>query len=368
MAQPFFGALALRLKMKEDKTCKTLWTDGVWLGYNPDYVSKLTNEECKGVVAHEVMHPAMLHHLRKGNRQHGKWNKAADYAINNVLVNNHFALPKGALVNPAYNDMAAEAIYPLIPDNGDGGENGDDPDPGNCGEVREPDGGGDKEGDGKGRSLSESERKAHEAEWKIAVAQAAHVAKQAGKLPAGMERIIEDVLKPVLPWKNILRRFMTEKAMEDFTWAMPNRRFVGEHIFLPSRISEDSMGALAIIVDTSGSISNDILNDFGAEVQGVHREVKPKDLYVIYCDAEVNHVDHFGPDDTVTLTAHGGGGTDFRPPFEWMAENGVHPKCAVYLTDGYGMFPDEEDVPYPMMWALYHTDVQPPFGETLHIE
>lgn len=366
MAQPFFGSLALRLKLKEDKTCKTLWTDGITLGFNPDYVEKLTFEETKGVVAHEVLHPALLHHLRIGNRAHGKWNQAGDYSINGILIKSRFALPQGALHNPAWDGWAAEAIYPLLPDGNDGGDGDGDPDPGGCGEVRAP-----STGDGKGgqRPMTESEQKQFETEWKVAVAQAAHVAKQAGLLPAGMERLIEELLKPVLPWKNILRRFMTEKAVEDFTWAVPNRRFVGMNIFLPSRVSEDALGTMAIMVDTSGSITDELLSEFGAEVSSVHKETRPKELVVIYCDADVNHVDVFGPDDDVKLEPHGGGGTDFRPPFEWLAERNIVPKCAVYLTDGYGAFPEEEEIPYPVMWAMCSgSDVSPPFGETLHLE
>lgn len=368
MSQPFFGSLALRLKLKEDPSCKTAWTDGVTLGFNPKYINDLPFEETKGVVAHEVLHPAFLHHLRKGARQHGRWNQACDYAINPILEEAHFALPKGVLSNPAYKGLAAEAIYTLLPEGNDGSD-GDDPDPGGCGEVRTPSAKGADGSEDPSRQPSESELKQQESEWKIAVAQAAHVAKQAGKLPASMERLIEEILKPVLPWKNILRRFMTEKSIEDFTWSQPNRRFAATGLYLPARISEDALGTMAVFVDTSGSIGEELLNDFGAEISSVHKETRPRELIVVYCDADVNHVDVFGPDDEVRLEAHGGGGTDFKPPFNWLAERNIVPKCAVYLTDGYGDFPNEEDVSYPVMWALCGgSQVEPPFGETLHLE
>jgi len=52
----FFGSLALRLRLVEDPKCKTAWTDGVHLGYNPEFIGGLTLDETKGLLAHEVMH------------------------------------------------------------------------------------------------------------------------------------------------------------------------------------------------------------------------------------------------------------------------------------------------------------------------
>jgi predicted metal-dependent peptidase len=368
MANPFFGTLALRMKMIEDPSIKTSSTDGTAIRYNPDYVDEMPLSKVQGMLAHTVMHPAFLHHTRRGARDIKKWNKACDYSINTILTNANFDLPEGKYVNPAYNGMTAEHIYTLIPDdpddnnggggNGDGGGgNGDGNDPGGDGGVEDSPQSQNKGG-------SQSQQNNEEAEWKTAVAQAAHVAKQQGMLPADMERMITELMEPILPWKNILKRFMTEKCNDDFSWKRGNRRFIAQGLYLPSRISDEAMGEMVVAIDTSGSIGQKELDEFGSEIADIHAEVKPKKLIVIYCDARVNHVDEFGPEDELHFKLHGGGGTDFRPPFAYLAEKQITPRAFAYLTDGYGPFPDQEP-DFPNIWCINNHDVTPPYGEHL---
>lgn len=382
MGSPFFGTLALRLKMVEDPKVETCVTNGETIRYNPKYVEDMPLSKVQGMLAHTVMHPAMLHHTRRGTRDIKKWNKACDYSINSILQNAGFDLPEGKYVNPAYNGMTAEHIYTIIPDDpednkGGGGQGagGQPPPQGGEGEGDGQGDGNDPGGDGgvedspqsQNKGGSQSQQNNEEAEWKQALAQAAHVAKQAGNLPADMERMMQELLEPVLPWKNILKRFMTEKCNDDFSWLRGNRRFVAQGLYMPSRISQDSMGRMVIAIDTSGSLSEAMLTEFGSEIAEIHKEVRPAELIVIYCDARVNHVDRFGPDDELQFKMHGGGGTDFRPPFAWLEENQIVPRAFAYLTDGYGPFPEEEP-PFPNIWCINNNDVTPPFGEHLVLE
>lgn len=373
MGHPFFGALALRMKMVADPSVKRASTDGTTIRYNPAEVDKLSLTKVQGLIAHTVMHPAFLHHTRRGNRDFKKWQKACDYSINGILKNAGFDLPEGTYLDPQYNGHAAEHIYTMLPDEppsdkggggggggGSGNDDKDDRDPGG-------DGGVDDSPQSQNGGGSQSQQNHEEAEWKVAVAQAAHVAKQSGKYPAGLERMIEELLEPVMPWRNILQRFATEKSNDDFSWARGNRRFLAQGLYLPSRVSQDSMGAMVVAVDTSGSITQKLLDEFGSEIVSIHKELRPARLYVIYCDAAVNHVDIFGPDDQLEFKLHGGGGTDFRPPFKWIETNQIIPRCFVYLTDGYGPFPTEE-ADFPVMWCINNDDVVPPWGEHLIIE
>lgn len=385
MGNPFFGTLALRLKVVEDRSIKTSQCDGASLRYNPDWIDTLDGPKVTGSIAHSVMHAALLHHTRRGDRDPKKWNEACDYAVNNLLSKTSLELPECKYVNPAYDGFTAEHIYTLIPDppkddkgggqnqsqgggaGGDGGGNGNNDcsdsqdrnqDPGGDGGVSDSpsstNGGG-----------SQSQQNNEEAEWKVALAQAAHVAKQQGKLPADIERMIEQVLEPVLPWRNILRRFMTEKANDDFSWKRGNRRFLAQGLYLPTRESEGA-GEIVVVIDTSGSIGQKELNEFSSEIKGIVDDVRPTKTYVMYCDARVAHVDEFGPDDDLEFAPHGGGGTDFRPPFDWLEANQIQPKCLVYLTDGYGPFPENESG-FPTLWVINNEQVTPPHGEHLVI-
>lgn len=370
MGHPFFGTLSLRMKMVEDPSVKTAVTDGAQIRYNPEYVDKLPLTKVQGLIAHTVMHPAFLHHTRRGSRDKKKWNQACDESINTILKNAGFDLPEGRFANPNYNGMTAEHIYTLIPDNPDDGK-GQGQGNGGGGDSQGNDPGGDGGVEDSPQSQngggSQSQQSHEEAEWKVAVAQAAHVAKQTGHLPGDIARMMEELFEPVLPWKSILHRFMTEKCNDDFSWSRGNRRFLAQGLYLPSRRSDDAMGEIVVCIDTSGSIGEKELNEFGSEIKGIVDEVRPSKVRVIYCDSRIAHIDEFGPDDDLQFAAHGGGGTDFRPPFAYLEENQIVPRALIYLTDGYGPFPDKE-ADFPTMWCINNHDVVPPHGEHLILE
>lgn len=360
MGEPFFGMLALRLKVIESERNKTMWTDGIHLGYHPEFVNKLTLGQCTAVVAHEVLHCAFFHQFRIGNRSHGRWNHACDYTVNNILDNARFDLPKdGLLINHQWDGISTDEIYTKLPPDPPGSQGSAYSNPG-MGEVMP-----DPNQGGQGQPQNQAQAKANEADWKLAVTQAATVAKQAGRLPAGLEELIDELLQPVLPWKNILRRFLTEKANDNFSWARPNRRMISSGLYLPSRQSE-ATGDVVVAIDTSGSVSSEELQAFGNELAGIIQDVRPRETIVIYCDAAVNRVDRFAPTDPLHLHAVGRGGTDFRPPFDWIEKEGITPKAFVYLTDGYGPFPDEQG--FPTLWVINNREVSPPWGEHLTLD
>jgi predicted metal-dependent peptidase len=122
-----------------------------------------------------------------------------------------------------------------------------------------------------------------------------------------------------------------------------------------------------IVVDTSGSIGSDELNQFAAEMTAILREHQTS-CTVIYCDAEVAGVEEFTSEDLpLILNPKGGGGTDFRPPFEWVDEKGLQPSCMIYLTDLEGTFPEQAPA-YPTLWGIIgKSQITPPFGEEVQL-
>ena len=362
MLHPFFGTLALRLKVVPEEGIKGARTDGTTLRYDPEYVDGLTTEQCVGLVAGTVMHPAMLHHTRRNGRDLDKWNKACDLAIADILTSAKLTMPEDMQSGGQYAGMSAEHIYQLLPDGpkNQGQGNGPPPLGGNGGSSN---GGVDDSPNNK----SQGETQEEEHEWKQALAQAAHIAKQQGNLPGGIERLIDDLLEPSVDWKQKLMRFMNEKAPDDFSWQRPNRRHIAEGLYLPSML-QTATGEVVVVVDTSGSVGPKELAEFGGEIQAILTDLKPRKVHVIYCDAAINKVVEFGPHDQVVLEAVGGGGTSFKPPFKYVEEHNINPRCLVYLTDGYGDFPDEDKVNFPTLWAINNNDVVPPFGEHVVIQ
>jgi predicted metal-dependent peptidase len=348
--QPFWGTLALRLRLVEDNSIPTLAVDGKTVWYNAKFINNLSDSLCKSAVAHEVGHCIYEHIARRGARQPSKWNKAGDYVINAMLKDSNFEIGDGWLFNPAYAGFSSDHIYNLLPDDPPGKGSGAG-DPG--GELCEI------------RSGETNDDEQTVDEWKLATVQAATIAKQQGKLPASLERFIGNLVNPKTDWKTVLRRFVTEVSKNDYSWSRPKKMMIPHGFYLPTLYSE-TMGLLVAVIDVSGSIDQHTLNVFGSEIQAVRDSVHPEKTIIIYCDAKVQHVDEFLPEDVAEFKMHGGGGTDFRPPFDWLEQRGERPAAFLYLTDMYGCFP-ESAPDYPVLWCKT-TDVDPPWGESVEIE
>jgi predicted metal-dependent peptidase len=368
---PFFGSLALRLRFKEDTTCQTAWTDGQSLGYNPQFIDSLPINQIKALLAHEVMHCALMHHLRRDSRDFQSWNGAADYAINDILINSKFDLPQGCLHDPIYANQSAEAIYSKLqarpkPKQGQSGQLGQGKSgnskanqASNFGEVR--DGKGEQ-----GQPLSQAELSQQAQSWQVATAQAAQQARAMGKLPSSLKRLIDTIIKPTVDWKEALRRFISEQAKNDYAMSPPNRRYVSQGLYLPSLRSEE-LGHIAIAIDTSGSIGRSELSQFAFEVTSILETYNVK-ATIVYCDAEVSKTLEVSSDDLpLKLSCHGGGGTSFVPVFKWIAEHmSEPPTCLVYLTDCEGQFPSASPE-YPVLWASVNERARVPFGELIYV-
>lgn len=374
--QPFFGALALRLPLIEDRTIPTFCTNSKWIKYNPKYAAKLSTAEIMGVICHEVLHVSNGHTWRRDARPHKRWNQAADYAINPMIVENGMALPEGALIDARFKDMSAEQIDRILAEEqAEQGQNGNEPRNGNGGGID----GVRTSGDGKNPDETEEragtfgevidddsqDRDVNEAEWKVATLQAAQAAKAQGKLPAGIDKLVKELQTSKIDWRSALRKFIQTNAKLDYSWKQPNKRFISSGIYLPMLQSENML-PIVIYWDTSGSRdTDDARKECASEASEIISEVKPEKTYVIYGDAKVQRVEEFEPSDVITFNPIGGGGTDFRPIFTWIEKQGLELACFIGITDLYGSFPD---VPpsYPVLWACT-TDEIAPFGETLRI-
>jgi predicted metal-dependent peptidase len=388
---PFFGTLLFRLGARASSSIATMATDGVSLYFNPQFVETLSAAEIAGTLAHEVMHPALQHHTRRGGRNPRRWNMACDYAINPMLLDAGLTLPKDVLLDNRFRGMSAERIYNLLEeeeqsqssssdadtesqeDSADSGggtnssessSSGKDNDetpsvpqtPGGIGQVLdapEPEG---EEGD----TVAEQAR-----DWQIAVEQAENVAKLAGKLPAGVTRSLEAAQAAEVDWRELLRRAWSETIPADYSWTRPNRRHVWNGLYLPGVVCE-GVGEICIAVDCSGSINVRQLGLFEAEVRSILAGQLPRLVHVLYFDTEVQKSETYHAGLPIKLTPVGGGGTDFRPCFGWLEERGIVPQTLVFLTDLCGSFP-EQAAPYPVLWAS--TDRRSaPFGLVIPME
>lgn len=357
---PFFGTLALKLLPKEDTSQPSGYTDGKVLGYNPKWFEKLSSQQQVGFIAHEIMHIVYMHIFRREQRHPKKWNVAADYVINYNLVHDcRMVLPDGALIDEQYKGMTTEHVYNLLPEMEDEDGNSipwDDlpEDFGGSGAVRDG-------APSNGSSTKEQQK------WTIDINQAYEAAKMAGKLPGGLSKVIDEIVKPKVNWKAVLTKFLTSTAKNDYSWVKPNRRFLGQDMYLPSLYSE-RLESIVVAVDTSGSITDEELQIFASETSAILASMDPEKIEFLQCDTAINQHDTYTRESLpLKVEFKGRGGTDFAPVWEYIEENHLNPKACIYLTD---LYPCDwgEQPPYPVLW-ISTTDVDNvPFGEVTRIQ
>lgn len=359
---PFFGHLALGLTLRRDtKGCPAmLATDGDSLFYDEERVLAYPEDDLVTAVAHEVMHPALLHHTRRGERDLDQWNDAGDYAINLLLKDAQFQVPTTWLIDERFRGMTTEQIYEALSsdqeEEGDDGNNGAGPTNGNNGmESKER----------PGCVLDAAQPTQQEAQWQVTVKQAVALSSMMGREPAGMSLAVDKASEPRVDWRSVLRRFVQQLAPSDYSWRRPNRRYIASGLCMPELMAEE-LTLVALVADTSASTRR-VLSVFLAEVQSIIDDCQPRETVVIMADADVQSVTYFGRGESLKVQFIGFGGTDFRPAFGYVDTEQLDPACLIYLTDGEGTFPDRPPE-YPTLWAITTPGIEAPWGVTISID
>ncbi len=372
MKSPFFAALALFARFIPTQQLPTAATDGKDIFFNPEYMRSLTPDQQDGLLLHEVLHAALLHVSRRGTRDAKLWNIAADIFINGAIAKQGgYQLPEGGLRDPKLEHLSVEEIYELLMK-----EDSDNLSLTNADllsqapedaqtDSSQPD--SDGQGNQGGDSLSQSKKAALEAHWKNAMQQAGAIARsvEQGKLPAGMERELSAITAAQLDWRAYLWRYLVQTPT-DFTGF--DRRFIGRGLYLETLEGETVQVHLAI--DTSGSIDQSGIQLFLTEVQGILSSYPHLRCDLYYVDAEAYGPYPLDPHSTLPKPK-GGGGTSFVPFFDKVHANwdGYSQGVCVYLTDGYGTFP-EKPPELPVLWVVTPggLDLQKfPFGEAVRL-
>lgn len=357
--KPFLGALALRLPMiaADPAWCQATSTDARSFYYNPAYIDALSMEQTQFVLANQALHCALSHFSRRQHRNRFRWDIACDHAINPLLVSDGLRPPPGTLVLECFEGMTAEEIYPCIEEN-----NSDEPEeqPRHEGDGRgdtqeqaqgqKPDDAENAQGAPRPQLLSASEQEALSAQWQQRLAGAAQQAQQAGKLGGILGRMVGELMQPKLPWRLLLARYMTQCARDDYSYMRPSRR--EGSMILPSLRS--AQADILVVLDTSGSISEQEIDEFMSEINAIKGQLRAR-ITLHACDTALDAGGPwlFEPWDEFRLpkAIQGGGGTDFRPVFEWAARQGREPDLLLYFTDALGDFPSVEPA-FPVLWLI----------------
>lgn len=351
----------------------TAATDGINLFFNPDFFMSLDNEEKIFLLLHEIMHNVYDHGIRKGFRDHEIWNKAGDYVINDELIKRNFKMPKGGLHNVDYRDMSADAIYADLmqkQDEGKGtGPSNPWPDLQDPGQEGDGDGNQGNGGNGIGGITKPTAAQVEEHN-KDLLASATQISQMSGDkqgtIPGELERHLEDLLNPKLPWTKILAKFLFSINKNDYSWRKPNRRFISQNIVMPSLHSE-GIGRISFAIDTSGSVSVSDFNRFMSEIAYVFKNFQPKEINVMQFDHVLQGNDQCcSVRDFMKLEFKGGGGTNIDPVLEVFKDD-QKSKALIILTDGYLHQDIRLDPKKPVIWCIYdNPGFKPLFGTAIH--
>jgi predicted metal-dependent peptidase len=401
LKQPFFGVLATYMEPRPAQLAPHsggMGTDGRFLYYQPDKLVGIPESQIDGMIAHEVLHVSLLHVWRRETRDAFRWNVATDLAVNGIVRKN-FELPGWALYDERYEGKCAEEIYGLLPG----------PRCPECGsknirglEYRSTKRGEDSfdveakfrcekcghtwterhtrqsgslggypmpferiEGDFPSplddHSVWDGEERANgtdpnaraeklEQEWRVRTIRAAQAAKTQGTVPAGLERLIEDILYPKLSWRQLLWQYTARMHGMRPDWRRPSRKWIQYGIYYPTK-RERRLDA-AVACDTSGSISDEELREFLSELRGILSTFRSFRVRMLACDAGVHtdvtaaSLDDF---DGFRVRIRGGGGTDYRPVFEALKNDSA--RVLIYLGDMYATFP-ENPPDFDVIWVV----------------
>jgi len=372
---PFLGSLAMHLQLIPvvDDRCPTAATDGRRVFFNAQFMLDQSEEDALFILAHEVLHCALMHFSRQRGKmeEHVMWNFAIDHEVNAALCLDGMTVPEGAVIYHQYMDKSAEQIFKLLQTEvlKMRGELLDDHDldvESSCNKTEvkiDPD-------------FTPMRSDSIWREWASKVMTASNHAQSRGESSASLQKVLGKLDPSNVDWQTILRRWTTPFMGGSRTWLPPNRRYVHQGLYLPSRRGHRI--DMVVVIDTSGSVWEHGVISFLKEFQAIISAFGEFEITILQVDTEVRHVqtfDNVRPFDVGRFHIEGGGGNRFSPAFDWVKEEKSNDiRGMVYMTDGY-LFTDDPNPlsknppPYPVLWALTENGCKPVnWGDHLTLE
>lgn len=355
---PFYASLLMPMQLIEDNSIKTACTDGSVIRYNSSFVNKLSEKERRFLLLHELFHILFLHHLRLNGRNLSIHNIACDYIINDALKNSGEELVKGSLIDNRFksSSMTSDQVYAILIKNMKNEDTNETKDAG-IGDVESPSG------------LTNENKGEFEQKLKGRIASARMVAQQAGKMPGYLTEMVNELLTPVVNWKAELSSFIQEKCNTDYTFLIPNRKYTGSNIIMPS-LNDFKNKRIIIIIDSSGSVDKKLLSEFMGEVKSVNCDFGIKSD-IIFADTKVrgNLMDLDDIERFEDIEIKGGGGTSYEDSFKWVLDREEDYGGIIYFTDGFFSDFSPVEIDIPILWAVYNNKYpEMTFGDIIKVD
>ena len=359
---PYFGTLASKLELVLNDDIQAFKSDGKKLEYSLDFLQTAELSELEFVLANGAMHSVLAHDMRKNNRSGWLWQMATDIAINDMLIENGLSMPQDAQYRVRFKGMYAEEIYAELKDDMLREDEGLEYDADDSDDV-------ENNSDEKEDSQENLEQTQSQLEEEIlqeqllaeeAISLLASEFKK-GEIPHAMERFFKLDFIGSVDWRDELKSAIDRFHKDDYAMLPPNKKFLHMGIYLPSNISQTFR--LVIAVDSSGSIDEELLNQFLSEVNFLMSLINNYQIELLICDEKIQSHNTFYSGDTLACEIIGGMGTDFRPVFEFIQNEFDDVKLLLYFTDLDGRFPHAKP-DYDVKWVTKELK-DTPFGEVI---
>ncbi|MBQ2717422.1 MAG: hypothetical protein IJF75_02350 [Clostridia bacterium] len=398
----FYGMLLMHLKYSLDLECQTAYTDGEKIAFSPSFMDELSDGELDFVMMHEIMHVALLHCFRGTDFDKELFNIACDIVVNsNILLSNN--MDKKAITLNKYGESmhlapdgneghlyTAEEVYKMLEKSAkslseqksrDGKEKEEENSNKNgknsssksqkCKRNGFDDHSKWQEGINKDETLSEVwVKRVTDIVETVSVLDPSNAR---GLLPLSAKRLVDNLKKAQTDWRTVLNNFIQED-ITDYSFSPPDKRFDGFDFYLPDFNEKDeTVKDVLFMIDTSGSMSNDMIRTCFSEIKGAIESFNGKLQGLLgFFDAAIYPPEPFNTvDEMLKIPALGGGGTSFEIIFKYVEEYMLDnpPTCIVVLTDGYAPFPEEKvarDI--PVLWIINNEEITPPWGKVARVK
>lgn len=397
----FYGLLLMHMIYSIDEGCKTAYTDGERIAFNPTFLEELSDKELDFVMMHEILHVVLQHCLRGEDKDNERYNIASDIVINSTIMHENNDKASSITLSKYGESMhiapdgkegylyTAEEVYEMLQSKQKNSDSRNEKSKkagnvgskkGRAGKVQQSRKNMDKPVAKRWDDHSQWGKFEEDSElrdvWVKNFAECCEAinvrdkSNNRGTLPMFAQRMLEKLKKPQTDWRTILNDFIQEEIC-DYSFSPPDRRFQDSPFFLPDfneMGKNDNVSDILFFIDTSGSISDNDMTTAYSEIKGAIDQYDGKlQGWLGFFDAAIIEPKPFSSfEEFIVIKPAGGGGTDFQIIFEYVDQHmkGKEPNCIIILTDGYAPFPKEElanDI--PVLWLINNPNVTPPWGK-----
>ena len=390
----FFGLLLMHMRFALDESVETAATDGERIYFAPAFLDEISDPELVFVLMHEIMHVALRHTFRTGGRDPLLFNIACDIVVNSNIMDaaggdiRSITLAKyGPSMNTAPDGKAgskytAEEVYDMIVSSASGTQ-GQRAGKGALKPGRCPNSAGmdphsgfsddhSKWGTAQDKHIDELWKQRMREAYEAASSRIIGNGKGIGDLPAGVDRMLRELMEPKTDWRILLNDFVQEEVV-DYSFSPPDRRFSDSPFFLPDYNETDiTVKNILFWIDTSGSMTDQEITEAYSEIKGAIDQFGGRlEGWLGFFDAAVVPPAAFADENEFrVIKPKGGGGTSFKVIFDYVQEEMADMEIAsiIILTDGYASFPDKSAaMGIPVLWMVNNDDVDPPWGKVARI-